>query len=480
MLVVESVRFDLSVSKNFIHPHNSYYPKESADSYTVSITKNDFIKRFIKLTCFRGVTRGAERILKFRSASLRMKKIHAHRCQMSTRENVESGELKRAEILSAEIEEGNNEYKFKLTNLSDDQFIHRITQLNWRLNEGCDEAVYEIGVEDDGNPLGLSPEDLEESLINLKRMADSVGCDMTVQQFLEGEVGVTARVLLRRTERLLIAPVQVQVAVAGPADTGKSTLIAVLSSANGLDNGRGLARTQVFRHNHEVMSGRTSSNTQHNLYFGADGNVLNSDAEGNGIGSGKGCSNRLRSRSDMELADETCRTVSFIDLAGSSKYLKTTLHGIVGHSPDYFILVISAKKGMEQMTSEFLGLCFALQLNLLIVVTKIDTVTPTVTAGVVSRLVKMLSRKGSESVGERKAVHIKSPDQLVNLILDGTENQRGGSAGSTAPTVVPIFLVSSVTGEGLDLLRSHLFQLPNHTRSWTEARAKLTQVRIIG
>ena len=54
---------------------------------------------------------------------------------------MESRELRRAEVLAAEIEEGNNEYKFKLTNLSDDQFVHRITQLNWRLNEGCDEAV---------------------------------------------------------------------------------------------------------------------------------------------------------------------------------------------------------------------------------------------------------------------------------------------------------------------------------------------------
>ena len=57
------------------------------------------------------------------------------------RENAESGQLRKAEMLAAEIEEGNNEYKFKLTNLSEDQFTHRITQLNWRLNEGNDEAA---------------------------------------------------------------------------------------------------------------------------------------------------------------------------------------------------------------------------------------------------------------------------------------------------------------------------------------------------
>ena len=411
-----------------------------------------------------------------------MKNIHSHRHILSMRENAESGQLRKAEMLTAEIEEGNNEYKFKLTNLSEDQFTHRITQLNWRLNEGNDEAVYEIGVEDDGNPLGLSSDDLNESLLNLKRMADMVGCCMNVQQFLKGEVGITAKVLLKRTERLRVTPVQVQVAVAGPADTGKSTLIAVLSSGSGLDNGKGLARTQVFRHNHEVKSGRTSSNTQHNLYFGATGNVLNSDTEGCNTGNGKGCSNRLRSRSDMELADETCRIISFIDLAGSSKYLKTTLHGIVGHSPDHFILVISARKGMEQMTSEFLGLCFALQLNLIIVLTKIDTVSSVITANLVDGLTKMLNRAGNGTVSERKAVSIESDDQLDNLRLDSVQqlHSRGSASAKPIPIVVPIFKVSSVTGEGLSLLRSHLFQLPNHTRSWTEARAQLTQVRIIG
>jgi len=81
---------------------------------------------------------------------------------------------------------GNTEYKLKLTNLTEEQMKHRITQLNWRLNEGniefiylrrysdihClkmtiliiqgnDEAQYLIGVEDDGKQLGLSDIDLK-------------------------------------------------------------------------------------------------------------------------------------------------------------------------------------------------------------------------------------------------------------------------------------------------------------------------------
>lgn len=68
----------------------------------------------------------------------------------------DNNQYQTASLLSAEIEEGNTEYKYKLTELNEEQFMHRVTQLNWRLNEGNDVAIYEIGVEDDGNPLGTA------------------------------------------------------------------------------------------------------------------------------------------------------------------------------------------------------------------------------------------------------------------------------------------------------------------------------------
>ena len=68
--------------------------------------------------------------------------------------------------------------------------------------------------------------------------------------------------------------------------------------------------------------------------------MLNEDA----TAAGSCRSNRLRTRSELELAEITARVVSFIDLAGHQKYLKTTLHGLVGRSPDYCLLCISAKR----------------------------------------------------------------------------------------------------------------------------------------
>lgn len=44
----------------------------------------------------------------------------------------------------------------------------------------------------------------------------------------------------------------------GNVDAGKSTLLGVLTHGE-LDNGRGHARQRLFRHKHEMESGRTSS-----------------------------------------------------------------------------------------------------------------------------------------------------------------------------------------------------------------------------
>ena len=39
------------------------------------------------------------------------------------------------------------------------------------------------------------------------------------------------------------------------------------------------------------------------------------------------------------------RSISFIDLAGHEKYMKTALHGIVGRAPQFCLLAISAVAG---------------------------------------------------------------------------------------------------------------------------------------
>ena len=67
--------------------------------------------------------------------------------------------------------------------------------------------------------------------------------------------------------------------MARAVESGKSTLVAILTNgARGrpiLDNGRGSARMAVFRHKHEIESGRTSSISQPMVGYDEDGRVLN-------------------------------------------------------------------------------------------------------------------------------------------------------------------------------------------------------------
>ena len=60
----------------------------------------------------------------------------------------------------------------------------------------------------------------------------------------------------------------------GNVDAGKSTLLGVLTHGE-LDNGRGMARQRLFRHKHEMESGRTSSVGNDILGFDSRGDVVN-------------------------------------------------------------------------------------------------------------------------------------------------------------------------------------------------------------
>ena len=62
----------------------------------------------------------------------------------------------------------------------------------------------------------------------------------------------------------------VTVAVVGNVDSGKSTLVGVLTKG-GLDDGRGLARAKVFNFSHEAANGHTSSIAQEIMGFSAEG-----------------------------------------------------------------------------------------------------------------------------------------------------------------------------------------------------------------
>ena len=61
--------------------------------------------------------------------------------------------------------------QLKLIPVNETRLQHLTTQLKWRLKEGFGDAIYEVGVNDNGKVIGLSEEDMSISLKTMEGMA---------------------------------------------------------------------------------------------------------------------------------------------------------------------------------------------------------------------------------------------------------------------------------------------------------------------
>ncbi|XP_012057309.1 PREDICTED: GTP-binding protein 2 [Atta cephalotes] len=352
--------------------------------------------------------------------------------------------------LPPEPEQGNIEYKLKLINPSSQRFEHLVTQMKWRLKEGHGEAIYQIGVEDNGKLAGLTKDEMKASLKTLKDMASRLGATIRVlrERIATNSASKTlalqnnsnnnnneekkvAEVLvkkLRKDDREdQDSIIDLRLAVTGAQDAGKSTLLGVLTQGE-LDNGRGRARLNMLRHLHEIKTGRTSSISHEIIGFDSAGHVLN--------------------YAEMATAEEICehasKVVTFIDLAGHRKYLRTTVLGLTGYSPHHVMLVVAPP--LNEASQEHMALCLALKLPFFIVVNKIDL--------------------GFCDMSETLA-------QLENAMMtQGYPKQLVLFSNNDLPSwdytsdVIPIFNVSCVTGEGLEELTIFIKNLsPYETNS---------------
>ena len=75
-------------------------------------------------------------------------------------------------MLEPEIEDGNIEYKLKLLNVDNDRKENLITQMRRRCIEGNGECIYILGVGDDGTMSGISDNEYEETIQNIKTLAN--------------------------------------------------------------------------------------------------------------------------------------------------------------------------------------------------------------------------------------------------------------------------------------------------------------------
>jgi len=230
------------------------------------------------------------------------------------------------------------------------------------------------------------------------------------------------------------------IAVCGPVDAGKSSLIGVLTKGE-LDNGRGLARSKVLHHNHELDSGRTSSITLNPIKYKSQDGVVSLNAT---KGRKKTEPKYIRNL-DFKDNEEKEKIISFIDLAGHEKYLKTTIYGVTGMFPDRGIVVIGANTGITKLTREHLGILLYLNVPFIITITKIDLAPPEIYQKLKNRIKKLLTKNTFN-----KIVYFVNDDNDTNKYLDGMINNND---------IIPVVSISNKDGTNIENLHNIIYNI---------------------
>ena len=326
-----------------------------------------------------------------------------------------------------EKEEGNIEYKLHILNKTNERLEELSTQMSYRIEEGNGQCIYILGIKDNGEPVGITKEEYSQSLDTLKIICsknNSIIIDIILKQINDDKI--LAEILIR--ENIINKYIDIKVAVAGNVDSGKSTLIGVLINGKN-DNGRGSARLSVFNFIHEVKSGRTSSIAHHILGFDINGKVVNY--------------NDIHKQEWSDIVKNSSKIISFYDLAGHEKYLKTTILGLSSTAPDICFITVGANMGITRMTKEHIFICIMLNIPFVIIVTKTDICIDrqNVLDDTVKDIKKLLKYPGIRKI----CYKINNKDDIAICTKPSNIN-----------ALVPLFFVSNVTGEGIDNIKHYL------------------------
>lgn len=228
----------------------------------------------------------------------------------------------------------------------------------------------------------------------------------------------------------------IRIAVVGNVDAGKSTLIGTLTTSC-LDDGRGKSRTSIMKHRHEIESGRTSTATTHLMGFRSTGEPI----------AGRDQIRAMKRKSEDEIARESYRVITLMDLAGHEKYLKTTIHGVSSGFADHALILVNARQPPTHMTQHHLNLCCSFGIPVIVVFTKIDGCPEHAFKTSKEEVIKMLR---SPEVG-RTPYGVRNEEDVA-MVMDKLH------------TLAPMIETSCVSGEGIDLLQKMLFSLPKRRR----------------
>lgn len=316
----------------------------------------------------------------------------------------------------------------------EESFARLATMLEARLDEGHGETIFEIGFENNGDSMSLTKDEWDMAMKRLQDVARKLKADCQI--LLTKNVGgkeeaesaasekskvCSGKILIRQQPATVEEVIETRIAVVGNVDAGKSTMLGVLVKG-GLDDGRGKARVNLFRHKHEIESGRTSSVGMEIMGFDTFGNVVAADVPG-------------RKLSWEEIGKRSAKVITFTDLAGHERYLRTTVFGLLSSSPNFCLLMVAANNGLIGMSKEHckkipfiptpvssqetsiqvadfskVGIALALNVPVMVVITKIDICPPQILEQTIQQITRILKSPGARKI----PIFIKNREECIN------------------------------------------------------------------
>ncbi|CAH6421354.1 Transcription factor [uncultured virus] len=325
------------------------------------------------------------------------------------------------DILSPEIESGNVEYK-RILHMNFNKIKKLKSQMLWRLDEGkklCgnEEAIYYIGIEDDGMISGISIDEINSSLDVLKEITKMCKAEIDSINIINKDEKLYCKAIVKKFNLVKINE-ELRVIFLGNSGTGKTTFLGVLVN-DILDNGKGSARSNVFRFNNEIKFGYTTSIKYEIIGFN-DNELINY--------------NSIFVSDWEDIITKSKKIITLIDLPGNLKFLKTILFGITSNKPNYIVLFINPTNMKNCIF--YLELCKKINIPLIIVITKFD---------LIEHQDINIYKKITEIYKNKNIVHIDNPELISNFDFDNN---------------IPICSISNVTGKNIDLLKKILGKLP--------------------
>jgi GTPase len=304
-----------------------------------------------------------------------------------------------------------------------------------------------------------------------------------------------------RTEIAQSKTEQLRVSLTGSSTSGKSSLLGTLSAST-LDNGRGKSRLSLLRHRHEIASGVTSSVAQELIgYRFAPGTEESGQASKESEDVINYATGNVSSWNDMHgYAD---RLVFLSDSPGLAKFSKSAIRTLTSWQPHWTMVCVAANEDEESaatsssnafmasafppptsdpspdMTLSHLNLCMRLDLPFVVVITKMDLATKSCLRQTLAKVLSALKAKGKKPVmlsaatgpvssapdGQLGPQNQDSEESNIDLqhisAADEEDVLRAIALVKQDPDgIIPIVLVSAVTGAGIAKVHALLRSLP--------------------